>query len=467
MMGKPKAILCRQLNSHSAVNPDLSNVVTSPNQSKTAEVVDLSHDGRGVVKLDGQVIFVAGALPGETVRFLPMKKRRGQVTGRLLEVVDSSPHRVVPRCEYFGVCGGCTLQHLESEQQLVLKQKILFDNLLRIGHVEPEKVLPPLNGPVWHYRRKARPGVKLVPKKGGVLVGFREQGSSYLTSLRHCHTLDERLSRLLDPLHTLVAGLSCSNQIPQIEMAVGESDTALVVRHLQPLTRPDLDALILFAKEYEAQIHLQSGGPKTVTALYPEAPEMLTFELPGYAVTLKFTALDFIQVNAAVNESMIDQALSWLQPSAGDRVLDLFCGLGNFTLPIARSGAEVLGVEGEESLVARARDNAARNGLDNAQFEAMDLQREGVEKLGATTPGRQPFNKLLLDPPRSGALQVVTELLPAIMPQTIVYISCNPATLARDAEVLVNNLGFRFVAAGAIDMFPHTAHVESMAVFSQ
>ncbi len=429
-------------------------------ETASALVTDLSHDGKGVVKLDGRVYFVPGALPGEVVEFVPFKKRRGKFSGKIVSVESRSPDRVEPECEYFGICGGCTLQHLAPAKQLEYKQKMLLDNLNKIGRVLPEQQLPAIAAEQWNYRRKARPGCKFVPKKGGILIGFREQGSSYLTSLKHCSTLDKRLSNLLDPLHVLIAKLSCFNQIPQLEIASADNAVALVLRHLSPLSEDDCRALVEFAQKHSVQFFLQPGGLNTVTPLWPEQPDSLYYLLTDYDLKLEFSVTDFIQVNARVNQQMIAQALVLLELVPEDNVLDLFCGLGNFTLPMAQSGARIMGVEGEYSLVSRARANAELNGLKNVQFEVMNLHKETVKDLAV-----EGFNKILLDPPRSGALEVVTYLVPLIRPEKIIYISCNPSTLARDAEVLVHQHGYRMIHAGAIDMFPHTSHIESMGVF--
>jgi len=424
-------------------------------------VDDLSHDGRGVIKVADKIYFVPGALPGETIRFIPRKKRKGILTGELQQIVEPSTDRVNPPCEYFGVCGGCSLQHLRIDAQLQHKEKVLFDNLQRIGSVKPEQRLQPLQKESWHYRRKARPGCKFVAKKGGILVGFREQGNSFLTSLKSCKTLDTKLSDLLSPLHDLVQQLSCYQQIPQIEMALADNAVALVMRHLVPLNDDDLATIAGFAQANNVHFYVQPGGLDTVAPVWPKKPDALYYFLPDYDLQMVFSATDFIQVNGLVNQSMINQALTHLQPVSNDHVLDLFCGLGNFTLPVARSGAMVTGIEGDQVLVEKGRFNARHNRIDNVDFKAMNLHSEDVRLLADTQ-----YNKLLLDPPRSGALDVVTHLVPRLMPEKLVYVSCNPATLARDADILVNQHGYRFTHAGAIDMFPHTAHIESMGVFS-
>ena len=426
-----------------------------------AKVEDLTHEGMGVIKDQGKVYFVDGVLPGETVIFLPGRKRKGKFTGKLLDILESSAERVTPECQYFGVCGGCSLQHLDSGAQLRYKEKVLLDNLARIGRVEPGSVIPAITGERWHYRRKARLGVKLVPKKGGILVGFRERQSSYITSLQRCETLDSRISGLLPALHELVEGLGNNSRIPQIEVAAGDENVAMVFRHLEPLTDDDQQRLQDFAMQSGTFVYSQSAGPDSVIALWPQNPPPLSYRHDAFDVELRFGPLDFIQVNASINQAMVRQACELLRAGPGDRVLDLFCGLGNFSLAIARSGASVTGIEGDDHLVRKGTLNAAHNGMTNVTFQKYDLQRDDV----AVIDGTPRYNRMLVDPPRSGALEVVTRMVPLLRPERLVYVSCNPATLARDADVLVNNNGYQLSAVGAIDMFPHTAHVESMAVF--
>ena len=428
-----------------------------------ARVEDLAHDGCGVLKVGERVYFVDGVLPGETVRFLPGKKRKGKYQGVVESVLQASSQRVNPECEYFGVCGGCVLQHFDPQSQLKYKEKILFQNLKRIGRVRAENTIAPIQESIWHYRRKARLGVKFVPKKGGVLVGFRERNSSFITSLEKCQTLDQRISDLLPGLNQLISGLSNNNRIPQIEVAAGDHQLALVLRHLEPLNQNDISRLGDYAKAFKVSMYLQSGGPKTVVALCPESPQALTYELPEFDLCLEFGPTDFTQINAEVNRKMVRQAVGYLNPQPGDRVLDLFCGIGNFTLAIGKSGAHVVGVEGDEDLVRRGKNNANRNNLESVEFQKCNLQNESLDHL----PGGRRFDKMLIDPPRSGALEVVSQLVPDIEPELLVYISCNPATLSRDSDVMVNTNGYRLTHAGVIDMFPHTAHVESMAVFQR
>ncbi len=428
------------------------------------DILDLSHDGRGVARREGEggkVTFIAGALPGEVVVAEPTSRSRHFDEARTLEVLQASPERVTPRCPHFGVCAGCVLQHLEEGQQIVAKERVLMDNLQRIGHVTPERVLPALVGANWGYRRKGRFSVRRVEKKDKTLVGFREQDPRFVADLSVCYTVIPQIGEKITALSALVESLDGKRDIPQIEFIAGDDAVALTVRHLQPLTDADQQALVAFAQAQDFAIFLQPGGVESVHPLWPQHVP-LSFRLPQWDVELAFRPLDFIQVNATLNEKMIDHALRLLDAQPQDRVLDLFCGLGNFTLPLARGVREVVGVEGDAGLVARARENAERNGLANAQFFAADLTQDQRQAAWM----RQGFDKLLLDPPRSGAIDVLKQL-PLKKFERIVYVSCHPGSLARDAGFLVNEQGFKLKAAGAMDMFPHTAHVESIALFER
>ncbi|WP_202839916.1 23S rRNA (uracil(1939)-C(5))-methyltransferase RlmD [Luteimonas saliphila] len=436
------------------------------------DILDLSHDGRGVARRAaghpnaGKTVFVAGALPGERVLAKQVARSRHFDEADTLQVLEASPERVAPRCAHFGVCGGCALQHLEASRQILAKQRVLLENFERIGHVAPRDVLPTLTGGAWHYRRKGRFSVRRVEKKDKTLVGFRERDPRFVADLRECHTVVPAVEGLIVPLSTLVDGLRARREIPQIEFIVGDptpdfDGVALVLRHLQPLCDVDLAALRGFAERNRVAVFLQPGGVDSVRPLWPAQPA-LSFRLEPWNVTLAFRPLDFIQVNARLNEAMIARTFELLDLQAGDRVLDLFCGLGNFTLPMARVAAEVVGVEGEAALVARARENAALNGLDNATFHDADLTRDHR----GTSWMRQGFDKLLLDPPRSGAIDVLKQL-PLERFGRIVYVSCHPGSLARDASYLVNERGWSLRSAGAMDMFPQTAHVESIALFEK
>jgi 23S rRNA (uracil1939-C5)-methyltransferase len=432
-------------------------------------ITDLSHDGRGVSRRDGEggkVTFVSGALPGETVIAEPTASSRHFDEAKTLQVLHASPERVAPRCPHFGVCAGCVLQHLDEQQQIRAKQQVLLDNLERIGHVTPHAVLPALVGDNWGYRRKGRFSVRRVEKKDKTLVGFREQDPRFVADLTLCHTVIPQIGEKLTALAELVEGMDGKRDIPQIEFIAGDptdqySGVALTVRHLQPLSDGDRQALTEFGQRHAFAIFLQPGGVESVQPLWPQQVS-LSFQLPQWDVQMGFRPLDFIQVNARLNEKMIAHALALLDAGPQERVLDLFCGLGNFTLPLARQVREVVGVEGDAGLVARARENAQRNGLDNAQFFAADLTQDQR----AAPWMRQGFDKLLLDPPRSGAIDVLKQL-PLKKFSRIVYVSCHPGSLARDAGYLVNEQGFRLNAAGAMDMFPHTAHVESIALFER
>jgi len=432
-----------------------------PSALPEARVTGLSHDGRGVGRHDGRVVFIDQALPGELVRYRPGKRRRKVLNATLEALIEPSPERVQPPCPYFGTCGGCALQHLSPGAQLEHKHRQLADSLERLAGVAPAEYLPPLAAEPWHYRRKARLGIRYVPKKGGVLVGFRERHKSYITSLDACLVLSQALSALLPGLHELVAGLSCYQRLPQIEVAAGDNAAALVFRHLESLTQADHDRLIAFGRDHQVRILLQPGGLDTVHPLWPAEAESLYYDIDG-DLRIRFEPTDFIQVNGEQNRRLVERTLALLEPGADDAVLDLFCGVGNFTLPLARRAGRVTGVEGEPRLVRRAADNARCNGLGNAEFTAADLH--AAEPAGHWLDAGH--NKLLLDPPRSGAMEVM-KALPAIAPERIVYVSCNPATLARDAELLVRGHGYRLSRAGVIDMFPHTAHVESIALFER
>lgn len=425
----------------------------------------LSHEGHGVAHVEGKAVFIQDALPGEDVVFRYHNKRKTYDTGALLEVIKASPDRVTPRCPHFGVCGGCSLQHLRAGAQIEAKQQVLLDALQHIGNVAPKEVLPPITGNPWGYRRKARLGARLVPKKGGVLVGFREKRSSYITNLEQCETLHPRIASLLPVLRTLIAGLSVPHRIPQVEVAVGDAEAALVFRHLEPLTEQDSQALAAFGQAHSVQIHLQPGGPATVHPLWPDHAAPLAYNLAPYGLELFFGPTDFIQVNAAVNEQMIARALALLDPRPQERVLDLFCGLGNFTLPLARHAGRVVGVEADAQLLDKARENARHNALTNVEFRQADLYEQGEDFTGFDFE-REHYDKWLLDPPRTGALEIVKRL-PEDGPQRIVYVSCYPGTLARDAAVLVHVKGYELVSAGVMDMFPQTSHVESVALFEK
>lgn len=423
----------------------------------TADIIDLDHEGRGFARVDGKATFIADALPGERVRFRYLRVAKDIAEGQCVAVETPSPHRVTPGCAHFGVCGGCSMQHLEPGAQLAIKQRALEDQLWHIGKVRPGSILRPLAGPVWGYRYRARLSVRHVPKKGGVLVGFRERESSFLAALDACQVIDPRVGLKLRELGALIGTLSIRQRLPQIEVACAADVVALVLRVLQPPSEADREQLRAFAAREGFDLYLQTGGPDSIRPL--DAARTLQYSPDGSALSLRFEPTDFIQVNGHISQQTVNQALDWLELAPGERVLELFCGLGNFSLPLARRGAQVLAVEGEAGLVQRARDNAQRNGLD-IRFEKADL----FTASGDESWLQPAFDKVLLDPPRAGA----KEILPIVArrkPQRIVYVSCHPGTLARDAGTLVHEFGYRLLRAGVMDMFPHTSHVESMAVF--
>jgi 23S rRNA (uracil1939-C5)-methyltransferase len=448
-----------------------------------AEVVDLAHDGRGIARIDGKAVFIEGALPGERVRFRVFKRRRQLDEAGLVEVLTASPDRVVPKCAHFGICGGCSLQHLAPAAQLAAKERQLLDNLERIGRVRPERVFAPLRGPEWAYRRRARLGIKYVHKKGRVLAGFREREKPYIADIRRCEVLLERFASLPEDLAALVETLSLRDSIPQVEVAAGDpadgdpgagdgtagdgaaggptATAALVFRVMEAPTPDDLDKLAAFGEQHAVQIHLQSGGLDTVRPLR-DGYAPLRYRVDENRVTLEFGPVDFIQVNREINISMVAAAMELLQPTAADTVLDLFCGLGNFTLSLGARAARVVGVEGDAALVAKARANAIRNGRDNVEFCVDNLFEPA--RLGAWA--QSPYDLVFLDPPRAGAAEIL-ERMPQWRPRRLVYISCHPGSLARDAGILVEGQGYRLIGAGVMDMFPHTTHVESIAVFEQ
>ncbi|UNP32081.1 23S rRNA (uracil(1939)-C(5))-methyltransferase RlmD [Lysobacter gummosus] len=441
-------------------------------------ITGLTHDGRGVARrVDpkapneaGKAIFVAGALPGERVMAKQTARSRSFDEAVTLEVLQASADRVQPRCVHFGTCGGCALQHMAEEQQILAKQRVLMENFERIGHVMPERVLPALTDSAWGYRRKGRFSVRRVEKKDKTLVGFRETDPRFVADIGRCETVIPAIGDKISALAQLIDGLQARREIPQVEFIGGDrqdagenshSGIALTFRHLTPLSQDDRDAIVAFARQNEFAVFLQPGGIESVHPLWPADPQ-LSFTLPQWNLELKFRPLDFIQVNAGLNGHMIQHALDLLAPQPEDRVLDLFAGLGNFTLPLARSVREVVGVEGEAGLVKRARENAEHNGLANAKFYAADLGKD----LSGEPWMREGFDRLLLDPPRSGADFVLTQL-PLKQFKRIVYVSCHPASLARDAGYLVREKGWKLRAAGVMDMFPHTAHVESIAMFER
>lgn len=430
-----------------------------PDEPIQLSISDLAHDGRGVGRVDDKVTFVHGALPGERVRARLTGRNRRHDEGVAVEVEQASPDRVEPACRWFGNCGGCALQHLAPAAQLRWKQARLAANFERIGQVEPEFWLEPIVAEPWHYRRRARLSARLVPAKGRVLVGFREVGGRYVADIGDCRVLDPAFADRLLSLSELIGGMSTPDRIAQVECAAGDDRAAIVLRHLEPLTDGDRRRLRSWSDANDIAVWLQSGGPNTVELLHPEGHQ-LRYRLDAFDLEFEFHPQQFVQVNAAINQLLTARAVELMAATAGERLLDLFCGLGNFSLPLARSGAEVLGVELAPDLVASAEHNARRNGIANARFVAADLQQD-IDQLEWM---RQPFDGVLIDPPRSGALEVLP-LVAATGARRIVYVACDPATLARDAGELVHRHGYRLASAGVADMFPHTAHVESIALF--
>lgn len=430
-------------------------------------IESLDQEGRGIARVDGKVIFIEGALTGETVSYSSYRKKPSFELAQVTHIHKPSPLRVQPKCCHFGVCGGCSMQHLDSRAQVAVKQRILEDSLWHIGKVKAETMLRPIYGQTWGYRERARLSVRHVIKKGKTLVGFHEKRSSFVADMQSCEILAPRIAGLLPLLAELISGLTIRDRLPQIEVAVGEHVDTLVLRVMDAPSSEDEAALRAFADRHDIQFWLQPNGPDSVIPFHPLDAPALSYTLPEFGITMPFSPTEFTQVNSAINRVMVSRAVRLLAPQPGECIADFFCGLGNFTLPIARSGAQVLGIEGSASLVARAEQNAAANGLaSNTRFAAMNLfgiTQEGYEALGR-------FDKLLIDPPRDGAIELVKSLGGENgggehVPRRIVYVSCNPATLARDAQVLVQIHGYTLKAAGVMNMFPHTSHVESIAVF--
>lgn len=428
-----------------------------PAEPFTVHIDNLTSEGHGIARREGKVVFVEGALPGEDVRCIYTRRQSRRDEARTVEVLQAAPERVEPRCAHFGVCGGCVLQHLQPDEQLAVKQRWLLDSLTHIGQLQPAQVLEPLTGPLWSYRRRARLGVKYVAKKGRVLVGFRERHSPYIADLQRCEVLDERIGGLLEALAALIDGLSIRDRLPQIEVAGGDAMLGLNFRVLTPPSEADLVQLQAFGERHGFALYLQPGGPDSVRLLGEQG--RLSYRLPGFDLNLEFQPWHFIQVNAAINRQLVRQACKFLELEPESRVLDLFCGLGNFTLALARQAWDVVGVEGDASLVAWAQRNAILNGVANVQFYAADLAGDLTGQ-----PWMQGgYDQVLLDPPRSGALEMMPQIA-ALGARRVVYVSCHPATLARDVGALVHRFGYRLERVGVLDMFPHTAHVESMAV---
>jgi 23S rRNA (uracil1939-C5)-methyltransferase len=425
-----------------------------------ALVESLDLEGRGVAHVDGKAVFIDGALPGERVEFLVRSRKRSYEVATLSERLRASAARVAPRCPHFGTCGGCAIQHLDPRAQVATKQRVLEDALWHIGKVRAEALLSPIHGPAWGYRRRARLSARFVERKGGALVGFRERRSTHVADITSCDVLPPAVSALLVPLRGLIGGLSVRDRVPQIEVAVGEAVTVLVLRVLERPSEADEAALKRFADaQHGVQLWLQPGGPDSARPLHPLDSPPLYYTLPEFGVRIHFAPTDFTQVNYDVNAVLVRRAVRLLAPRPGERILDLYCGLGNFALPIACCGAEVIGVDGNAGLVERARENARRNGLA-VEFVVADLFD------AAACARLPPCDAMLLDPPREGAIEII-KALGDDAPGRILYVSCDPATLARDAGVLAHRKGYRLAAAGVANMFPHTGHVESIALFER
>ena len=422
-------------------------------------IESMSHEGRGIARINGKTVFVFGALEGERVRIRIRQRRRKFDQAETIEVLEPASQRVEPRCSAYQVCGGCSLQHLGADDQVEFKQDMLLEMFEHAG-VAYDELLPPLRGPEWGYRNKARLGVKHVPKKDRVLVGFRERNSPFIADMQRCEVLLPQVGHELEGISAMIGRLEARARIPQIEVAADAENVQLVFRHLDPLSTHDLDILTDFARSTGFQLQLQPGGPDTVNPLYPEEQKLELEPQQDAALRINFNALDFVQVNREINQKMVAQALELLQLEPDHRVLDLFCGLGNFTLPMAAVCANVTGVEGDAAMVARARASARSNGLDNTDYHVANL----AEPDSAWPWMRERYDRILLDPPRSGA-QEIAELLASFGARRVVYVSCQPSSLVRDAAI-ISSQGYRMTHVGVMDMFPQTAHIESMAVFT-
>jgi 23S rRNA (uracil1939-C5)-methyltransferase len=439
------------------------------NPSQTIALIEsLDHEGRGVAHVEGKTIFIDGALPYERIIYRSYRKKPTFENADTETVLKQSFMRTAPRCPHFETCGGCSMQHMEFSAQVAIKQRVLEDDLKHIGKVKAEHMLTPISGPAWGYRHRARLSARYVDKKGGVLVGFHEKRSSYIADMRECHILPPHISALIVPMREMILSLSIRERMPQVEVAVGENVDVLVFRNMDPINTQDEAILRAFADQHGVkrplQIWLQPKGPETCYPFYPHNSPRLTYRLPEFNVEMPYNPTEFTQVNPQSNAIMVERAMRLLDPQPGERIADMFCGIGNFTLPIARSGAEVHGMEGSDALVRRANENAEHNGLrDRVSYEMANLfevTEESFAKLGH-------FDKMLIDPPRDGAVQLVKAFNEETSPKRLVYVSCNPATLARDASILVHLKGYTLRAAGIINMFPHTAHVESIALFEK
>lgn len=436
-------------------------IITIP--SEPAEVHSLSHEGRGIASVEGKTTFIEGALPQETVKYRVFKKRRHYDEAAALEIIKASPERTLPKCQHFGVCGGCSMQHLDVSAQITWKQKILLDQLVHLGQVKPESILPALSASAWEYRHKARLGARFMTEQNKTFVGFRKKFRGQVTDLALCPVLHPSIGQRLPDLSTLLSELDVKEELPQIEVAVGDEQAALIFRHLVPLSSHDLEKFRDFGRQHGLHIYLQPTPPKPLTRLWPEGnPERLQYRLPDFQVELLFHPSDFTQIHLEMNRLMVKQAVHLLDPQPDEAVLDLFCGIGNFSLPLARYAKKVTGIEGSDIMIERGYENAVHNKIANLEFYAANLFEPPLNAPWF----HQTYEKILLDPPRTGAKEIIMHF-PKFSPKRIVYVSCNPASLARDANFLVHELGYHLKQVGMMNMFPHTSHIEAMAVFDK
>jgi len=428
-----------------------------------AKIRNLSHEGKGIAEIDGKTVFIHGALPDETIRCQITYKSSKFNEAKILEIIEPSKDRVTPPCAHFGVCGGCSMQHMSVAHQLEHKQKVLIEQLKHFGKVTPEEILPAISGKDLGYRGKARLGVRYVQKKEKVLVGFREKHSKYLADIKSCKVLHKSVGNIIEDLSNLLITFAHYKEIPQIEVACSDDETVLIFRHLKPLQQDEIDALCKFATLNKLSIYLQPNPPEKIHKIFPKDNiESLSYNLKEFNLEMLFHPTMFTQVNSEINPLMISQALTLLNPTKDDEILDLFCGLGNFTLPLAKYAKNVVGIEGSKEMVKAATSNALHNNIENTEFYAANL----FEPDRSHKWMQKKYNKILLDPPRSGAKEILP-YLSEFNTKTIVYVSCNPATLARDANELVNNHGYKLKKTGIINMFPHTSHIEAMALFER
>lgn len=433
-----------------------------PKDPIKVSIESLTHDGRGVAHVDGKVVFIDEALPGEELEFIYTDSRRDYAEGKVETLFTRAPERVEAECPHFGRCGGCSFQHVSDASQITFKQELLLDQFQRIGKVEIDEIWESLTGPHWGYRRKARMGVKYVAKKGRVLVGFRERRNQFLAEIESCKVMHPIVGEKLMDLSAMIGQLSIKDKIPQIEVTIADEDCVLAFRVLEPATDEDKESMRAFGHQHGISMCLQSKGPDTIVPIDGEPEVIPTYSLPDQGITFRFKSAMFTQVNYEINRQMVNRVMQEMDFNAQDRVLDLFCGLGNFTLPIATKAGHVVGIEGDQPLVNYAKENALLNNLSNVEFFAANLSKDVSDQAWA----RQKYNKVMLDPSRAGASEVLHNLK-KWNPELVMYVSCNPSTLARDAGILVNELGYTLVKAGVMDMFPQTGHVESIALFKK